>query len=116
MAGKPVPLGDDTAVIELPEGNLLLATEVIYPPLVEAAPYLAGRSAVLANVNDVYAMGGYPIAIVDTILAPADQLRKPGSCGSRPASSHRSSRYTGAPDRAPVGKLGSTPPVSRAAA
>src|SRR5439155_20291984 len=70
VAGKPVPLGDDTAVIELPEGSLLLATEVMYPPLVEAAPYLAGRSAVLANVNDVYAMGGYPIAIVDTILAP----------------------------------------------
>jgi AIR synthase-related protein len=70
VAGKPVPLGDDTAVIELPEGNLLLATEVIYPPLVEANPYLAGRSAVLANVNDVYAMGGYPLAIVDTILAP----------------------------------------------
>lgn len=70
VAGKPVPVGDDTAVIELPEGNLLLATEVIYPPLVEANPYLAGRSAVLANVNDVYAMGGYPLAIVDTILAP----------------------------------------------
>jgi hypothetical protein len=70
VAGKPVPVGDDTAVIELPEGKLLLATEVIYPPLVEANPYLAGRSAVLANVNDVYAMGGYPLAIVDTILAP----------------------------------------------
>jgi AIR synthase-related protein len=71
VAGRPVPLGDDTAVIELPEGNLLLATEVIYPPLVEANPYLAGRSAVLANVNDVYAMGGYPLAIVNTILAPS---------------------------------------------
>ncbi|HEX9369516.1 MAG TPA: sll0787 family AIR synthase-like protein [Roseiflexaceae bacterium] len=79
VAGKPVPLGDDTAVIELPEGNpstgsgqaLLLATEVIYPPLVEADPYLAGRSAVLANINDVYAMGGYPLALVDTILAPS---------------------------------------------
>jgi uncharacterized protein len=70
VAGKPVPVGDDAAVIELPEGKLLLATEVIYPPLVEANPYLAGRSAVLANVNDVYAMGGYPLAIVDTILAP----------------------------------------------
>jgi AIR synthase-related protein len=70
VAGRPVPLGDDTAVIALPEGNLLLACEVIYPPLVEANPYLAGRSAVLANVNDVYAMGGYPLALVDTVLAP----------------------------------------------
>ena len=74
VAGKPVPLGDDTAVIELLEGNLLLATEVIYPPLVEANPYQAGRSAVLANVNDVYAMGGYPLAIVDTILAPSTTI------------------------------------------
>ncbi len=70
VEGKPVSLGDDTAVIELPEGPLLLATEAIYPPLVEANPYLAGRSAVLANVNDVYAMGGYPLALVDTIVAP----------------------------------------------
>lgn len=74
VEGRPVPLGDDTAVIELPEGNLLLATEVIYPPLVETDPYLAGRSAVLANVNDVYAMGGYPLAIVDTILAPNTEI------------------------------------------
>jgi AIR synthase-related protein len=70
VAGKRVALGDDTAVIELPEGNMLLAAEVIYPPLVTANPYLAGRSAVLANVNDVYAMGGEPLALVDTILAP----------------------------------------------
>ena len=74
VAGKAVPLGDDTAVIELPEGNMLLAAEVIYPPLVAANPYLAGRSAVLANVNDVYAMGGYPLALVDTILAPDKEL------------------------------------------
>jgi AIR synthase-related protein len=70
VAGVPVRLGDDAAVIELPDGALLLASEVTYPPLVAADPYLAGRSAVLANVNDVYAMGGYPLAIVDTILAP----------------------------------------------
>ena len=69
VEGKPVLIGDDTAVIQLPAGNLLLAAEVIYPPLVEANPYLAGRSAVLANVNDVYAMGGYPLALVDTIVA-----------------------------------------------
>lgn len=70
VAGAAVPIGDDAAVIELPTGKLLLASEVIYPPLVSANPYLAGRSAVLANVNDVYAMGGYPLAIVNTILAP----------------------------------------------
>lgn len=72
--GKPVPLGDDTAAIETADGYLLLACEVIYPPLVKASPYLAGRSAVLANVNDVYAMGGRPLALVDTVLAPSTDL------------------------------------------
>jgi len=69
VGGKPVRLGDDAAAIETENGYLLLASEVIYPPLVEDNPYLAGRYAILANVNDIYAMGGYPMAIVDTILS-----------------------------------------------
>lgn len=69
VEGQPVFLGDDTAAIKNGDDHLLLATEVVYPPLVKANPYLAGRSAILANVNDVYAMGGYPLAVVDTILA-----------------------------------------------
>ncbi|MEW5957570.1 MAG: sll0787 family AIR synthase-like protein [Chloroflexota bacterium] len=67
--GRPVLLGDDAAAIETEEGYLLLAAEVIYPPLVKSDPYLAGRSAILTNVNDIYAMGGYPLALVDVILA-----------------------------------------------
>lgn len=67
--GRSVRLGDDAAAIETDNGYLLLATEVIYPPLVKDNPYLAGRSAILANVNDIYAMGGYPLAVVDTVLA-----------------------------------------------
>ncbi len=74
VEGKQVLLGDDTAVIDLPGGTMLLAAEAIYPPLVETNPYLAGRSAVLANVNDVYAMGGYPLALVDTIVAPTRDI------------------------------------------
>jgi hypothetical protein len=70
IAGRPVLLGDDTAVIPLGDEKLLLASELIYPPLVAANPYLAGRAAVLANVNDVYAMGGEPLALVNTVLAP----------------------------------------------
>jgi AIR synthase-related protein len=67
--GRPVWLGDDAAAIETEEGYLLLAAEVIYPPLVRSDPYLAGRSAILTNVNDIYAMGGYPLALVDVVLA-----------------------------------------------
>jgi AIR synthase-related protein len=70
IEGKPVRLGDDTAAIETEEGFLLLAAEVIYPPLVASDPYLAGRSAILTNVNDIYAMGGQPLALVNVILAP----------------------------------------------
>ena len=76
VGGEPVLLGDDAAAIPLksvgggsPDGYLLLAAEVIWPPLVQADPYLAGRNAVLTNVNDIYAMGGRPVALVNTILA-----------------------------------------------
>lgn len=69
VEGRPVQLGDDTAAIETADGYLLLAAEVIYPPLVQSEPYLAGRSAILTNVNDIYAMGGYPLALVNVILA-----------------------------------------------
>ena len=47
----------------------MLAAEIMFPPLVKANPYQAGLYAVLTNANDVYAMGGYPIALVDVILA-----------------------------------------------
>ncbi|MEE2876491.1 MAG: sll0787 family AIR synthase-like protein [Candidatus Neomarinimicrobiota bacterium] len=68
--GHTVRLGDDTAAIETGEGYLLLATEAVHPPLIEDNPYLAGRAAILANVNDIYAMGGMPSAVVNTIIAP----------------------------------------------
>jgi len=65
--------GDDAAAIPDENGWLLLAADGILPELVERDPYLAGRCAVLANVNDVYAMGGRPTAMVDVLGAPSDQ-------------------------------------------
>jgi AIR synthase-related protein len=61
--------GDDAAAIPEDDGFLLLAAEGIVPSLVLFDPFFAGRSAVLANVNDIYSMGGRPIAIVDVISA-----------------------------------------------
>ena len=61
--------GDDTAVIPTKNGYLLFAAEGIAPFLLEKNPRLAGRSAVLANVNDVYAMGGRPTALVDVVYS-----------------------------------------------
>jgi len=61
--------GDDAAAIPDGDGFLLLAAEGILPSLVRSDPFFAGRSAVLANVNDIYSMGGRPLAIVDVISA-----------------------------------------------
>ncbi|MCL4298778.1 MAG: sll0787 family AIR synthase-like protein [Anaerolineae bacterium] len=69
IEGRPVLVGDDAAAIDTGEDYLLLAAEVMYPPLVRADPYLAGKYAILANVNDIYAMGGTPLALVNMILA-----------------------------------------------
>jgi AIR synthase-related protein len=72
-AGGGIRNGDDAAAIPDGDGWLLLAADGILPSLVERDPYLAGRSAVLANVNDVYAMGGRPTALVDVLGAPTDE-------------------------------------------
>lgn len=48
-------------------GYLLLAAEGMWPLLVETEPWFAGWCAVLTNVSDIYAMGGRPIAVVDTL-------------------------------------------------
>lgn len=71
--------GDDTAAIpQAPSSRetfVLAAGEAIYPPLLRADPCSAGMAAVIANVNDVAAMGGRPLGIVDTIVAPEQTAR-----------------------------------------
>ncbi len=68
----PDEVGDDAVAMPDGDGYLLLAAEVMWPPMVAADPELAGLNAVLANANDIYAMGGRPIALLDTIIAPAE--------------------------------------------
>ena len=62
-----VRLGDDCAAIPDGEGYLLLASEGMMPFFVDRDPWFAGWSAVMVNVSDIYAMGGRPIAIVDSL-------------------------------------------------
>jgi len=64
---RPIRLGDDCAAIPDEAGYLLLATEGLWPVLVEQDPWFAGWCAVMVNVNDVYAMGGHPTALVDAL-------------------------------------------------
>ncbi len=67
--GNDILLGDDAAAIKSGDGYLLLAAEGVYQPLLNSNPYLAGRTSVLTNVNDIYAMGGRPVALVDVLFS-----------------------------------------------
>ena len=60
--------GDDGAVVRAGDDSLVVCGEAILPAFVERDPYGAGVAAVLANVNDVAAMGAVPLAVVDTLV------------------------------------------------
>jgi uncharacterized protein len=68
--------GDDGAVVGDGERSLVVGGEAMLPAFVEADPFGAGLSAVLANVNDLCAMGAWPLAIVDTVVGPAPLARR----------------------------------------
>ena len=64
--------GDDGAVVELAGGgSAVVCGEAMHPAFVASDPRAAGMAAVLANVNDLAAMGAVPRAIVNTVVAPA---------------------------------------------
>ncbi len=60
--------GDDGAVLPPGDGQVVVGGEAILPAFVAADPYGAGVAAVLANVNDLAAMGARPIALLDTVV------------------------------------------------
>ncbi|MCX8044283.1 MAG: AIR synthase related protein [Desulfobacterota bacterium] len=62
--------GEDAAAISFQGQYLLLAADGIWPGLIQANPYAAGKAAVMASVNDIYAMGGRPLAMVNVIGLP----------------------------------------------
>jgi putative methanogenesis marker protein 2 len=59
--------GEDAAVIKFNDDVLLLAADGIMESLMKAHPFYAGYYAVLVNLNDISAMGGVPLALVDII-------------------------------------------------
>ena len=62
--------GEDAAAIYYKGEYLLLAADGIWTGLIEANPYAAGKASVMASVNDIYAMGGRPLAMVNVIGIP----------------------------------------------
>lgn len=83
---SPTPLlGDDCAAIPDRDGYLLLAAEGMMPFLVESEPWFAGWCAVMVNVSDIYAMGGRPIAVVDTLWSRSAELSQPLLAGMQAA-------------------------------
>lgn len=68
--------GDDGAAVTVGDATLVVGGEAMFPPFIEKDPRAAGFAAVLANVNDLAAMGAEPLAIVDTIVGPEPVARQ----------------------------------------
>lgn len=58
---------DAAAILYGGDSALLLATDGIVEDFLNADPFFAGYCAVLVNVNDIHAMGGTPLAMVETV-------------------------------------------------
>ena len=69
--------GEDAAAIEYGNDYILFAADGIMESLVNTEPFYAGYFAVLVNVNDIAAMGGKPLAMVDVL-----SLSNTGICGN----------------------------------
>jgi selenophosphate synthetase-related protein len=68
--------GDDGAAVPIGDTNIVACGEALLPQFVSGDPFGAGLAAVLANVNDLAAMGAVPLGIVDTIVADTNVARR----------------------------------------
>ncbi len=66
--------GEDAAAIEFGNDYILFAADGIMESLLKTNPYYAGYFAVLVNVNDIAAMGGKSLAMVDIISLKNDKV------------------------------------------
>ncbi len=66
--------GEDAAAIEFGDNYILFAADGIMESLVKSDPFLAGYFAVLVNVNDIAAMGGKAMAMVDVMSIKEDKV------------------------------------------
>ena len=77
--------GEDAAVIKCGREILLMAADGIMEDLVDKNPHWAGYCAVLVNINDIAAMGGFPIAMVNVLSCPDEKNREQIVAGMKQA-------------------------------
>ena len=79
LEGTPGPqlpnYGDDAAVIPHGDGYLLMACDGIMTGLLINEPYAAGKASVMVTVNDIYSMGGRPLAMVNVLASGVEGQR-----------------------------------------
>lgn len=67
--------GDDASAIDIGNNQVVLfAADGIWGQLMEVNPYWAGYCSVLVNVNDIAAMGGKPIAMVNILSINDEEI------------------------------------------
>lgn len=66
--------GEDAAAIDYGDNYILFATDGIMESLLKTNPFYAGYFAVLVNVNDIAAMGGKALAMVDVMSVKNDKI------------------------------------------
>jgi putative methanogenesis marker protein 2 len=75
--------GEDAAVIDDGDEVMLLAADGIWSMLMDADPEWAGYCAVLVNVHDIAAMGGWPVAMVDVLSVNSREIEDAVLIGMR---------------------------------
>src|SRR5262245_4365643 len=80
-ARVPVGPGDDCAVLAPPSHPLLVTTDMLMDGtdfvLAEVGPRRAGRKAMAANLSDLAAMAGVPLAAVVSVALPRGEEPNP---------------------------------------
>ena len=70
-----IDIGDDASAIDIGNNQVvLIAADGIWGQIMNVNPYWAGYCAVLVNVNDIAAMGGKPLAMVNIMSIKNDDI------------------------------------------
>lgn len=70
-----IDIGDDASAVDIGNNQvILIAADGIWGDIMNVNPYWAGYCSVLVNVNDIAAMGGKPLAMVNIMSINNDDI------------------------------------------